>query len=58
MSERQEGLRSLTIQQINFLTDLEKLDKKRGAVRTIAGNYGVNHSIVSRFSAAVWKTGT
>lgn len=57
MSERQEGLRSLTIQQIHFLTDLEKLDKKRGAVRMIAGNYGVNHSIVSRFFSSCVEEG-
>lgn len=39
----------LSMQQIRYLTELVQLDKKRGAVRTIAAKYGVNHSQVSRF---------
>ena len=38
-----------TVLQILYLIELNKLEKKKGAVRMIAVKCGVNHSQVSRF---------
>ena len=40
---------NLTMLQIRYLTELDQLEKKKGAVRRIAATCGVNHSQVSRF---------
>lgn len=42
-------IENLTMLQILYLTELNKLEKKKGAVRMIATKCGVNHSQVSRF---------
>lgn len=42
-------IENLTMLQIQYLTELNQLEKKKGAVRTIAAKCGVNHSQVSRF---------
>ncbi|MSR93405.1 hypothetical protein FYJ34_03750 [Clostridiaceae bacterium 68-1-5] len=39
----------LTVQQIGFLAELEKLDKRRGAVEAVSKKFGLVHSKVSRF---------
>ncbi len=47
-TEAQENER-FSIEQIRFLTELEKLDKKRGAVEMISKKFGFSHSKISRF---------
>lgn len=42
-------IENLTMLQILYLIELNKLEKKKGAVRMIAAKCGVNHSQVSRF---------
>ena len=42
-------IENLTMLQIQYLIELNKLEKKKGAVRMIAAKCGVNHSQVSRF---------
>ena len=39
----------LTLLEMGFLTELEKLDRKRGAVELISKKFGFVHSKVSRF---------
>ena len=39
----------LSIEQIGFLEELAKLDKRRGAVETVSKKFGLVHSKVSRF---------
>lgn len=38
-----------TMQQLQYLIELEKVDKKRGIIAQIAENCGVNHASVSRY---------
>ena len=62
-NERMEGRTDtqdnerLTIEQIGFLTELQKLDKKRGAVESISKKFGFVHSKVSRFFKACVEKG-
>ena len=50
MDRKEENkIENLTMLQIQYLIELNKLEKKKGAVRMIAAKCGVNHSQVSRF---------
>ena len=47
--KEENKIENLTMLQIQYLIELNKLEKKKGAVRMIASKCGVNHSQVSRF---------
>ena len=51
MKEKIENGR-LTLNQVKYLTLLDKLEQKRGAVQNIADQCGVRHPTVSRFFKA------
>ena len=51
-------IENLTMLQIQYLIELNKLEKKKGAVRMIAAKCGVNHSQVSRFFKNASKKGS
>ena len=56
MKEKIENGR-LTLNQVKYLTLLDKLEQKRGAVQNIADQCGVRHPTVSRFFKACVEKG-
>ena len=53
--KKEYKIENLTMLQMQYLIELNKLEKKKGAVRMIAAKCGVNHSQVSRFFEKMYR---
>lgn len=51
------GFEKLTLLQIQYLTELEKIEKRRGTVGAVAAKCGVKHPTVSRFFKSCIENG-